>query len=112
MSPNENSPASISGPDNPRVWLLLTCGDDRSYAGNTGYEDDLERVYRYDNFVPNHLKVTEGDLALLRGKQSLLGVARIERITSSPGQKERLRCPECGGTSRLRLEAEADGLRA
>jgi len=37
-----------------RAWVALTFADKRSYAGNTGYEDDLTRVYRYDSNVPNH----------------------------------------------------------
>lgn len=78
-----------------RAWLLLAFGDERQYAGNLGYDDDPSRVYRYDSFVPNHRQLAEGDLVLLRGRSALLGCAKIERIESRPGTKERLRCPIC-----------------
>jgi hypothetical protein len=73
--------------------LLLTFGEERDYAGNFGYSDDPSKVYEYDSSVPNHLQVTKGDLAILRDKDKLLGVARIERIDTHQGTKERRRCP-------------------
>ncbi len=81
------------------AWALLTLPDEeRQYAGNQGYDDDLRSVYRYDNGVPNSKAIQEGDLALLRDKSQLLGVARIERIESYAGTKTRLRCRNCGLT--------------
>lgn len=82
----------------PRTWLLLTFGEQRKYAGNLGYIDKLSKVYQYDSFVQNHRQITEGDLALLQGRDKLLGVARIERIDACEGTKKRLRCPVCGAT--------------
>jgi hypothetical protein len=76
-------------------WLLLTFGDKRQYAGNSGYDDDPQNVYHYDSTVPNHKRISEGDIAVIRGIDKLLGVAKIERISSYAGQKTRLRCPIC-----------------
>lgn len=78
-----------------RAWLVLSLGEEREYAGNIGYADELETVYRYDSFVPNHRQIDEGDLLLISNKKSVLGVARISRIESSEGQKTLSRCPEC-----------------
>lgn len=71
----------------PKSWLL--------YTGNLGYADELKKVYQYNDFVPNHLQIFEGDLALLRDKDELLGVARIERIEAIKGKKKVHRCPVC-----------------
>lgn len=79
-----------------RAWVLLTFGDDRGWGGNAGYKDDPTRLYRYDNFVPNHRQLRAGDVALIRSKEQMLGVAEIKEIRESQGQKERYRCPECG----------------
>ncbi len=79
-----------------QAWLLLTFGDQRQYAGNTGYDDDPQKVYHYDSFVPNHKRVSQGDIALIRGTKKLLGIAMIEQIHSYRGYKLRRRCPECG----------------
>jgi len=79
-------------------WVLLTFGNERAYAGNSGYADDLKRVYRYDSFVPNHRQLGEGDIVLLRDKNSLQGMARISRIQQEQGTKERRRCQVCRTT--------------
>lgn len=89
---------SILYDNKPRTWLLLTFGDKRKYSGNRGYDDELSKVYEYDNFVPNHRQISEGDIVLLRSKIQLLGVAKIEEIRSRKGEKELLRCPSCGKT--------------
>ena len=78
-----------------QAWLLLIFGDQRQYAGNIGYDDDPQSVYHYDSFVPNHKRVSQGDIALIRGTKKLLGMAIIEQIHSYKGYKLRLRCPEC-----------------
>ena len=83
----------------PTAWLLIALDDEeRQHAGNVGYEDDVERVYRFDSMVPNSRQIREGDLAVLRSSE-LLGLARIARLESAPGTKELRRCPECGKTS-------------
>lgn len=45
----------ISGAAQPRIWLLLTFGDDRQYAGNAGYHDDPRAFYSFDSYVANHV---------------------------------------------------------
>ncbi|WP_172976556.1 HNH endonuclease [Roseivivax sp. THAF40] len=77
----------------------MTFGEDRQYGGNVGYEDDLERLYKYDSKVPNHKNVAKGDLIILRGKQSVFGIATIKKIKKNRGLKVLKRCPECGITS-------------
>jgi hypothetical protein len=81
---------------NPRSWLLLSFGDDRQYAGNTGYVDEPRRLYRYDSYVPNHKQVASGDLTLIRDQERLQGIARVETIRIASGLKQRSRCPVCG----------------
>ena len=76
--------------------MVLALGDEREYAGNTGYADELESVYRYDSFVPNHKQIAEGDLLILRNKAEVVGAARVSRLSSKEGHKELRRCPKCG----------------
>jgi hypothetical protein len=76
-------------------WVLLTFGDDRGWGGNSGYNDDPTRVYRYDSFVQNYRQLAVGDIALVRNKGELLGIAQIANIRREPGQKESYRCPSC-----------------
>lgn len=78
-----------------RAWLVLSLGAEREYAGNVGYDDELDTVYRYDSFVPNHRQMREGDLLILCNRKSVLGLARISRIVFSDEPKELRRCPEC-----------------
>jgi hypothetical protein len=80
---------------NLRAWLLLVVGDQRQYAGNSGYADDFSTIYEYSSLVGNYRQVSEGDLAVLQGPKKLLGIARIERIDACEGTKERQRCPAC-----------------
>ncbi|OUL19628.1 hypothetical protein BV378_32400 [Nostoc sp. RF31YmG] len=89
---------SISDEKIPKVWLLKSFGEERQHAGNLGYEDEISKMYQYDEYVPNYKNLTEGDLVLLRDKEQLLGVAKIERIKRYEGQKLLLRCPSCNKT--------------
>ncbi len=87
-----------------RVWMFLTLGDERTYRGNAGYEDDPRSVYRYDSSVQNWKNVHEGDFAVLRTASTLVGAARIALITERQGLKDLQRCPSCGTTAiKLRL---------
>lgn len=79
-----------------KTWSLAVMGGERQYAGNLGYKDDPRNVYRYDSNVANHLNVDVGDLALIRDREHLLGIAQIERVASAPGSKTMVRCPKCG----------------
>ncbi len=81
-----------------RAWALIVITGRRQYAGNTGYEDDLTEVYRYDSDVANSLQLSAGDVVLLRDRNRMLGVARVEQVTSRQGSKQRFRCPMCGTT--------------
>lgn len=76
--------------------MVLTFGSERQWAGNSGYEDDPTRLYRYDNFVPNHRRVGTADLVLIRDRGGLIGVGRIGRITPESSTKVRNRCPVPG----------------
>lgn len=79
-----------------RAWSLITIDDGtRQYGGNEGYDDELTSRYQYDSAVPNHKQLSVGDMVLVRGRKKLLGVARIDAITSASGQKQRNRCPVC-----------------
>jgi homoserine kinase len=64
-----------------RAWLLLAYGEEQTYAGHSGYDDVVQEVYRYDNFVPNYKRISEGDLVVVRDQKGLLGLA-IEYIVS------------------------------
>jgi putative restriction endonuclease len=77
------------------AWSLLTIEGARQYGGNEGYDDDPSSTYRYDSDVGNHLQVQAGDIAILRSRNSVLGIAEISEITESGGHKQRLRCPTC-----------------
>jgi putative restriction endonuclease len=82
-----------------RAWSLLTISGNRQYGGNTGYNDDPEAVYRYDSDVANHRQVMVGDIVFIRSRTDVLGIAEIESIAESTGQKDRLRCPRCRATN-------------
>jgi putative restriction endonuclease len=94
-----------------RAWMLLVFGEDRQYAGNSGYADDESRTYRYDSNVANSRQLAVGDVVVLAGRQSrssrpvARGLARIEAVEVELGVKERFRCPACG---HARFKARAD----
>ena len=82
-----------------RLWSLLTLDDsERHFQGNKGYADELTRAYQWDQTVPNHKKVAEGDFVLLRNHEHVLGVAKISSIERWDADKLRLRCPNCSST--------------
>jgi len=81
-----------------RSWALLTIDGPTQYGGNTGYDDDLTALYRYDSSVPNCRNLQEGDFVILRDRKDALGAAIVETIVSREGRKPRRRCPECGKT--------------
>jgi putative restriction endonuclease len=80
----------------PNIWTLTSIRTDQQYAGNRGYKDDVRRLYRYDSKVQNHLNLGKGDVVLIRDRDRLLGLARVESVVSAPGKKTMLRCPRCG----------------
>jgi putative restriction endonuclease len=40
-----------------------------------------------------------GDVAIIRSRTQVFGIAKLERITTAEGTKERLRCPTCGAAN-------------
>lgn len=96
----------ISENRTPRAWVLLSFGDQRQHAGNFGYADEITKIYRYDSEVPNYKQIAESDLVLLQDKKQLLGIAKIELITSDIGIKKLLRCPLCKVTNIRRRKGE------
>jgi putative restriction endonuclease len=82
-----------------RAWSFLTIEGDPEYQGNDGYRDDPHTTYRYDNFVPNHLQVSPGDVAIIRSTNTVIGIAEIAEIIKGEGTKERQRCPVCSDTN-------------
>lgn len=82
-----------------RAWSFLAIGDDREYQGNEGYEDDPHAIYRYNNFVANHRQVSVGDVAVIRSKNAVIGIAEISEIVEAQGTKERFSCSVCSDTN-------------
>lgn len=81
-----------------RIWLVLTFGDERSYAGNVGYDDAPSQWYSYDSFVANHLQIAVGHWVILCDRVKALGIARIDRIDTVPSTRILRRCPVCRKT--------------
>ena len=77
---------------NNTAWLLYVTSDP-SLALAELYEDDLASTYQWDDRVPNHAELEEGDtIALWDGKQ-LLGISVISQIVIGEGSKKHYRCP-------------------
>src|SRR5690242_2045095 len=83
----------------PRFWLVLAFGEDRQYAGNTGYADDVQKHYESDSNVPNSRHLARNDIVVVRGTDRMLGIARIENVRQVSGPKRMLRCPVCSTTA-------------
>jgi transcription elongation factor Elf1 len=78
------------------AWLMMV--KDKPVALSAGYLDDVSRIYRWDDTVPNYERPSPGDVVILWDSHQLLGVSIIEAIETSAGQKVRFRCPECNHT--------------
>ncbi|PYE22642.1 hypothetical protein C8J32_11150 [Rhizobium sp. PP-CC-3A-592] len=78
----------------PRAWSFLVVEGTRQYGGNDGYNDSPSETYHYDTDVANHLQVAEGDVAIIRTRDHVKGVAVIEQIVTGEGRKERRECQE------------------
>ena len=86
-------------PHSFQAWLLISLDNDaRQHAGNLGYRDEVESVYRCDSLVPNARQLRAGHIAVLRSN-ALIGIAEIKHIDESDGVKILLRCPSCKRTS-------------
>jgi hypothetical protein len=83
---------------NVSAWLLLSDFDNRTFAGNDGYADEINHLYRWDSTVPNHAAICEGDIAVIWDKQKLIGISKIETLTIGLDTKNRYRCTYCSST--------------
>ncbi|MBV6628158.1 MAG: hypothetical protein KI793_35440 [Rivularia sp. (in: Bacteria)] len=81
-----------------RAWLLIV-NNQTNYAEHLSYADEISKVYQYNNFVPNYKQISEGDIALVRNKNKLIGIAKIESIQESQDTRKRFRCPSCTKTN-------------
>ena len=86
-------------PIRSKAWLFKAFGKEQSYGGHDGYSDIVEEVYKYDSFVPNNKRVSEGDYGLIMDQDVLLGFAKISKIEIVVGSKRRRKCPKCGTSS-------------
>lgn len=85
----------------------MAAGDNRGHGGNSGYDDQIDAYYSWDNNVPNHKNVAVGDPIAIWDKTRLLGTSVIEEITTSPDVKLLYRCPKCT-TTRINPRKKAD----
>jgi hypothetical protein len=90
--------AELARTTNCSAWLLLSDYDNRTFAGNDGYKDEVDRLYRWDSTVPNHAAIAAGDIAVIWDKRQLIGMSRIETILTGLETKNRYRCPSCAST--------------
>lgn len=86
------------------AWLLSAYGEQSKYAGHLGYADEISKVYRYRSPVGNCRKVSQGHIVLLRDKDKLIGIAKIENIDTEKGIKKQFYCPECDNTNLGKLQ--------
>jgi putative restriction endonuclease len=82
----------------PRIWVVLTFGEDRQHAGNSGYDDDPNKWYSYDSYVANHRQIADGDFLIICDRLRALGIAQIARLDSADSTRTLLRCPVCAST--------------
>jgi ribosomal protein L37AE/L43A len=84
----------------PTAWLLLAVArGERQHGGNDGYDDAVQRYYSWDSTVPNHGKITIGDVAVIWDKVTVLGASRVSDIVHGHATKFRRSCPQCGMAS-------------
>jgi ribosomal protein L37AE/L43A len=82
-----------------KSWLLLTKEHSTlQHGGNDGYADELGHSYAYDSTVANHGQLEVGDCIVLWNGSVIIGISRVDRISTSLGSKSRNRCPKCGST--------------
>ena len=81
---------------NSNAWLAMAVQGRRQHGGNDGYTDEPESYYEWDDTVPNHGSVSEGDAIVLWNKTELLGASLISGIDISVARKSIHKCPLCG----------------
>jgi hypothetical protein len=91
--------SELAAMSSSRAWSFLAIDGARQYGGNTGYHDDPSAIYRYDSDVANHRNVHGGDVAIIRSRAAVLGVATIENVVEGAGLKARRRCPACSSVN-------------
>mgnify|MGYP000344654102 FL=1 len=77
------------------AWLLLAVGEDRAFGSNDGYDDEPETHYRWDDTVPNHARIKEGDAVVLWDKKASIGASVIDSIQTERKTKPVYSCPKC-----------------
>jgi len=81
-------------------WLFLEKSDDtRVHNGIDSYKDETGKTYNYDSFVPNYLNIKQGDRAILRVENDIIGIGVIGNITKKEILKIHRRCPKCDKTN-------------
>lgn len=86
-------------PQSINSWLFLAAGEDRSFAGNDGYDDMPNGHYKWDSTVPNHARVKVGDYIVLWDKNGSIGASSIDEINIRKSEKTLHRCRHCGKAS-------------
>jgi hypothetical protein len=76
----------------------MAVGENRQYAGNTGYDDQVDAYYSWDSTVNNASNIQVGDSVAIWDKERLLGLSVIEAIDAEVEIKTLRRCanPSCG----------------
>ncbi len=81
-----------------QAWSFLVKGEERQYAGNSGYSDLVHRHYDFDSNVPNSKRVLQNDVVVVRDVDYVLGTSVIDTLASWQGKKTLSRCTRCGYT--------------
>jgi putative restriction endonuclease len=81
-----------------QFWSFLSVDGDRQHGGNQGYEDAAETNYEYDSLVGNHKQIKIGDIAFVRDREEVSGIAVVKQIEEWDGDKLLHRCPRCKTT--------------
>lgn len=88
----------MDGEEMQQAWSFLVKGEERQYAGNSGYDDLVHAHYDFDSNVPNSKRVSQGDVVVVRDADYVLGTSIIDELTSWQGEKDLSRCPNCSYT--------------
>lgn len=76
-------------------WAFLAVGEERSFAGNDGYDDVPKIHYRWDSTVPNHGRIKIGDIIVLWNKSGTIGASIVESLELRDSSKMTHLCPFC-----------------
>ncbi|MGX1502722.1 UNVERIFIED_CONTAM: ribosomal protein L37AE/L43A [Streptomyces graminofaciens] len=77
------------------AWLVLALGDNREHGGNDGYDDNPAEHYSWDSTVPNHARLSVGDVIAIWDRKELIGLSVIEAIDTRAAEKTLYSCPHC-----------------